>query len=88
MEEKTIHNIIMENRERLSISGVKEVGTFNEESVEVSTSMGDLTVKGYNLHISKLSTDDGELKVDGEITALIYEESKGEKESFLTRLFK
>ena len=88
LEENKLHNIIMENRNRLSVSGVKDVGAFNEEMIQLSTSMGELIVKGYNLHINKLNIDDGELKIDGEIASLVYEESKGEKESFLSRLFK
>ena len=62
MEENKLHNIIMEKREKLSISGVKDIGIYNEEIVELSTVMGELVVKGSNMHINKFNTEDGELK--------------------------
>ena len=51
-----IHNVIMEGRRKLSISGVSDVESFNEEEVVLSTNMGLLIIEGENLHINKLST--------------------------------
>ena len=76
MEENKLHNIIMEKREKLSISGVKDIGIYNEEIVELSTVMGELVVKGSNMHINKFNTDDGELKIEGNINSVAYEEEK------------
>ena len=55
MEENKLHNIIMEKREKVSVSGVKDIGVYNEESVELTTVMGDLVIKGSNMHINKFN---------------------------------
>lgn len=68
------HNVIMEGRERLSISGVEDVESFDEETIIVYTSKGILIVKGGDLHIEKLSLDGGDLSVEGRIDSLRYEE--------------
>lgn len=57
MSKPLVQNILMENRERMSISGVLDVESFDEESVVVETEMGTLVIKGEDLHINKLSID-------------------------------
>ena len=50
-EEKNLtHNIIMENRKTLSISGVTDVDNFDEKTILLYTQMGELTVQGKGLH--------------------------------------
>ena len=88
MEENKLHNIIMEKREKLSISGVKDIGIYNEEIVELSTVMGELVVKGSNMHINKFNTDDGELKIEGNINSVAYEEEKMCKGGFWSGIFR
>ena len=68
-------NLILENRKRLSVSGVKEVLGFDDNHVRMSTSLGDLTVRGTELRVEDLSVERGELLVTGEIAELTYEES-------------
>ena len=80
------HHVILEQRERLVISGVEEVARFDEETVVLTTSMGELEIQGEGLHIEKLSLDGGELHVDGSISALIYETQRQESSGFLRRL--
>ena len=82
------HNIILEGRERLSISGVEDVESFNEETITVYTSKGMLIVQGSDLHIEKLSLDGGDLSVEGEVHSLRYEEETREKGGLFSRLFK
>ena len=45
------HNIIMQNRTKLSISGVEDVENFDDREVVMYTSHGKLTVHGTELHI-------------------------------------
>lgn len=66
------HRIMMDDREKISICGVEEVLTFDEETIMIETSMGMLTIKGINLHVNKLNLEKTELEVDGEIESLIY----------------
>lgn len=83
---KPEHHLILEQRERLVISGVEEVARFDEETIVLTTSMGDLEIQGEGLHIEKLSLEGGELHVDGSIIALIYETASREEPGFLRRL--
>ena len=84
---KTIHNIIMENRENLSISGIKSVENFDENIIVLQSDMGELTIKGEKLHIAKMDIDTGDMKITGNIFGLIYNEtSKGS--SLFKRMFK
>lgn len=57
------HHIILEEREQLSVSGVEEVESFDENTIVMLTNRGTLIVRGEELHIEKLSLDGGDLKV-------------------------
>lgn len=81
------HNVILEGRERLSVSGVEDVESFDEESIVIYTTRGTLTVRGSGMRIEKLSVDLGELTVDGTISALEYEDEVRRNEGFWRRLF-
>lgn len=82
-----IHNIILENRNNLTLSGIKKVENFDEDNIVLITEMGELTIKGENLHISKMDVDLGDMKIDGKIVGLVYNENiKGT--SVIKRLFK
>ena len=59
------HKIILEEREKLSITGVTDVIAFDEESITADTDMGVITIRGEGLHISKLNLDEGVLQTDG-----------------------
>ena len=86
-----IQNLVLENREKLSISGVKDVLSFDDQIVIVETELGLLTVKGENLRINKLSIDTSEVIVEGEVSSLSYSEHNSEKSnnsSLLSKIFK
>ena len=85
-----IQNLILENRQKLSISGVNDVLRFDDQVVMVDTELGLLTVKGENLKINKLSIDTSEVIVEGDINYLSYSENSGEKEktSLISKIFK
>ena len=83
------HHIMMEERSSLTVSGVSDVERFDENEIVMSTSKGTLVVTGENLHIEKLSLDGGDLKVEGDIDSLTYEDSGREKAGgLLARLFR
>ena len=86
-----IQNLILENREKLSISGVKDVLSFDDQVVIVETELGLLTVKGENIKINKLSIDTSEVIVEGEISYLAYsnkEQDKTKGGSLISKIFK
>ncbi|NLC69031.1 MAG: sporulation protein YabP [Clostridiaceae bacterium] len=65
-------NLILENRQKLSISGVIDVESFNDECVVVDTEMGILIIHGNDLRISKLNLDSSELNIEGDIISCEY----------------
>ena len=85
-----IQNLILENREKLTITGVLDVLSFDDEVVIVETELGLLNVKGENLRINKLSIDTSEVIVEGEIYDLAYSDKKGNKpkDSLIGKIFK
>ncbi len=80
------HHLILEDRERLTISGVEEVESFDETTIVMVTAQGVLIVRGEGLHIEKLSLDGGDLKVEGMVESLTYEEDRRSRGGFLSRL--
>ena len=83
----TSHQLTLEGRERLTVSGVEDVERFDENTIVMSTTAGTLVITGENLHIGKLSLDGGELHVDGQIDALSYEDQGAGRGGLLRRLF-
>ncbi|RKD33890.1 sporulation protein YabP [Thermohalobacter berrensis] len=65
-------NIILENREKLSISGVDHVNSFNDNTIIVSTVKGVMNIKGESLNISKLNLEDGNVVIEGQIDGITY----------------
>ena len=84
-----IQNLVLENRNKLSVSGVNDVLSFDDQVVIIETELGLLTVKGENLKINKLNIDTSEVIVEGEINSLSYSEHQMKSEGgFLGKIFK
>jgi sporulation protein YabP len=64
----------MENRNKLTVTGVIDINSFNEQLIEAITEMGTLIIKGEGLHINKLNKDSKDLCVDGKISSLVYQQ--------------
>ncbi len=85
----TLQNLILENREKLTISGVIDVLSFDDQIVIVETELGMLTVKGEDLRINKLSIDTQDIIIEGNISNLSYSEKEEKKNSsLLGKIFK
>lgn len=88
---KVIQNILMESREKLTISGVSDVLSFDDQIVIVETDLGLLTIKGENLKINKLNIDTSDFILNGKISSLSYSDGgyEGSKNSnILSKIFK
>ena len=86
-----IQNLVLENRGKLSISGVLDVLSFDDLVVMVETELGLLTVKGENLRINKLSIETSEVIVEGDISYLAYsnkDTEKNSKSNLISKIFK
>ncbi len=94
MEEKLggrMHKLFLQNRGNVSITGVTDVVSFDESQVILDTDMGLLTLKGKELHVSRLTIEKGEVDVDGTVDSLAYSSNESIRragESMLSRLFK
>lgn len=85
-----VQNLVLENRGKLSVSGVNDVLSFDDQVVMADTELGLLTVKGENIRINKLSLDTAEVIIEGEISSLSYSQNKQEKNSgtLLSKIFR
>lgn len=83
-----IHNVIIENRKRLNISGVKDVINFDDETILIDTHFGKITIKGEGLHIESFNTQTGDLSAEGQIHAVVYMSDVKNSTGFFSRLFK
>ena len=83
-------NITLENRKIMTLTGVVEVISFDDEKILLNTKLGALTIKGQNLKMNKLDVQNGDVMINGEIYYIVYsgKEIKKEKEGIFARLFK
>ena len=80
------HSACLDNREKLKLTGVTDVGGFDENTVVLATDMGNLTVRGRDLHVERMDLTTGELEVHGRIQEISYEEPKA-RSGLFERLF-
>ena len=95
MEEKNLirskpHSITIEGRERIVITGVRDVASFDDNTIILDTETGGLTIKGSELHINRLSLDEGNLSVEGYISSCVYNDKIDTKKAgnFFSNIFK
>jgi len=82
------HKLVLENRNRLSITGVEGVESFDEDTVIASTTCGTLTVRGVELRVERLNLDAGELTLVGKIGQIDYADSTRSEGGLFGRLFR
>ena len=80
-----IQNIVLENRERLNVTGINDILSFDDQVVILSTDLGMLTVKGNELKINKLNIDESEVKIEGNISSMVKIQKKVKEKVFLVR---
>ncbi len=82
-----MHNIIMEGRKSLNISGVLDCKSFEDNLVVLQTELGELTLKGEELQMESFSVETGDFKMQGTIFALGYT-NENKPKSLIGRIFK
>lgn len=75
-QEQMPHRLALSERKKLTVTGVAEVISFEDTTVILQTDMGMLTVQGSELQLKTLSLEGGQVEVEGNIAALIYEEPR------------
>ena len=68
------HMLNLSERKKLTMTGALEVVSFEESYVVLKTTLGTLTVLGENLQLKQLSPEGGNVAVEGDVTALQYEQ--------------
>lgn len=85
---KAAHHVIMEERTSLTVSGVMDIDSFDEQTIVAYTDLGEMLVKGNGLHINKIDLESGDLLVEGKISSISYSEQPVVSGGFLSRLFR
>lgn len=80
------HKLTLNGRSELTMTGITEVVSFDEESVIVHTELGTLTVRGQQLQLKTLSTEGGQVAVRGNVEAMFYAQPQAQKDGWLRRL--
>lgn len=93
MEEKlgVSHKIMLNNREKGNLTGILDVISFDENTIVLDTDMGLLTIKGKDLHVSRLTLEKGEIDIEGRTDSFVYSSNESYRksgQSLLSRLFK
>jgi len=87
----TRHTLLMDNRANLSLTGIVDVLSFDEETIVTESQQGVLIISGKDLHVVRLNLEVGELEIDGHISNLAYEDEsifKQNKSTFFGKIFK
>lgn len=80
------HKLTLNERKKLTVTGVTEVVSFEENAVILKTALGTLMIQGNQLQLKTLSLEGGQMDVEGSVSALIYEEPRSAG-GVLRRLF-
>jgi sporulation protein YabP len=80
---KNEHSFSVKMRKAAHISGVKQVISFDDNSVLLLTECGELLLEGSGLKVDELNVQSGDVAVSGEVSALIYtDETPRKKKRF------
>lgn len=93
MEENLIeteHSLILEKRKNCRMTGIRDVTAFDEHIVLLKTELGELEIRGDNLHVKQLALESGTVEIEGTISSFEYQDSGFQKqgESFWKRLLR
>lgn len=82
------HNITINERKNIMITGVKKIESFDNEEFLLETTMGNIVIKGTDLEIIKLDTYQGSVSIKGVIVSLSYNDGGKKEEGVFSKLFK
>ena len=85
-ENQKNHGVLIRDRAHLEITAVTDVISFDEDSVNLETEMGEMLIDGENLHVGTLDTQKGVVVIDGRINGLYYRTEQPRKKG-IGRIF-
>ena len=88
-KDEQIHKLTVMNREKMTVIGVEDVESFDDDMIIAYTTEGVMTVKGGNFKINRLNVEVGELEIEGDIDSIEYADGhKAEKGGFFSKIFR
>ncbi len=75
-EERLPHKLTLQERRQLTMTGVTEVLRFEDTAVVLRTALGTALIQGRDLKLKTLSLEGGQMAVEGQISAISYEEPR------------
>lgn len=85
------HNIVLKDRNHISVCGIKGVNGFSEELISIVTSSDELLyIEGREMNVEEINLDKGTVEASGTVTAIIYEDkfvNGSKKNGFFKGLF-
>ena len=89
MQTNIMQNVILENRKKLTLTGIKDVLSFDDEIVIVESELGLLNIKGADLRVNKISVETGDVIVEGTIRAIEYSDKDlSPNQGLMSKIFK
>lgn len=88
MEEEKKGSLILDSRKKLTLSGVLEVISYDDEKIELNTDLGKLNVKGKNLKLNKLDVKNGDVIIIGSMCSIVYSNKNINKKSLIKKVFR
>ncbi len=85
---KKAHCLILNDRKTLSLTGVTDVGSFDEDSITLFTDYGLIQIKGERLQVNNIDTVTGQFEAEGKVVSVFYSENKQKNQSFFSKVFK
>ncbi len=84
-----MQNVILENRKKLTLTGIKDVLSFDDEIIVLESELGLLNLKGRDLKVNKISVETGDVIIEGTIRMFEYSDKDiAPKQSLVSRIFK
>ena len=84
------HELKMIDRSILSVTGIEKIVSFDVSEFIIESNMGPIHIKGENLELLTLDTQDGIIRIKGKVNGFNYLEKISHKkdESIIAKLFK
>lgn len=82
------HSLVIDDRKRLVLTGITDVGNFDDETITVYSALGEILVKGEGLQINVLDVKSGQFQAEGKIISVQYSDKKLKNQSFFSKVFR
>lgn len=74
--------LVLENRKKLTIDGVLNIDSFDDDYLEISTTLGKMVIEGNELKIEELRQENTKILISGDVSGIFYKENRIKKGFF------